>query len=369
MPQMPIPSDWDGESWTCILIDWPNSEYWLSILRGFLTTPLRGRFWDGRSGSIISAQAIGEEIAERNSDIMSCQDIVNKLDELVTAIQNIDVSQENNVTVQTEINTSIQALITNTVSAIQALSLDLVNVNLAVATAQSSAYAWSQSFAQNITPVHIINSVAIQMRPIEPGVTEAPTTSEETEAGISSTPQSMDELEVCKRVFWMVAFNRDAWRYIADGRASISGSILSWAGLIADALAASAVKAPGGTRMVIIAASVLIQAAHLLGKLQEQNFVVEAIDGIADWLTDEFEFIVCQIADRANNEISTKAIQDWILAEAENSTGLGSLQLGLLKLFFNLGTLATLYFVSPLVDAAPDIPPPYTSSICTSCLE
>lgn len=66
MALIPIPNDWDGVSWCCSVIEWPSSDQWRAILLGQLTAPLRGRFWDGRSGTIVDAQAVGLEIYERN---------------------------------------------------------------------------------------------------------------------------------------------------------------------------------------------------------------------------------------------------------------------------------------------------------------
>lgn len=66
MPQSPIPSDWDGVSWCCHVIEWPDSPEWLYILSGLLLSPTQGRYWDASTGSIIGAQAVGEEIETRN---------------------------------------------------------------------------------------------------------------------------------------------------------------------------------------------------------------------------------------------------------------------------------------------------------------
>lgn len=63
---MPIPSDWDGVSWCCNVIEWPASQQWQAILLGFITTPKRGRFWDITTGTITDVQAVGLEIFERN---------------------------------------------------------------------------------------------------------------------------------------------------------------------------------------------------------------------------------------------------------------------------------------------------------------
>lgn len=76
--RMPIPWDWDGEDWKCWAIEWPNSPLWNAILEGFVTTPMKGRFWDERTGSVQAAQEIGREIDRRNHPneevLMACND-------------------------------------------------------------------------------------------------------------------------------------------------------------------------------------------------------------------------------------------------------------------------------------------------------
>lgn len=72
--KIPIPNDWEGEDWQSYCIQWPNSESWLAIFRGFLSTPLRGRFWDERTGSIKSAQDIGWDIWLRNENAPGCNE-------------------------------------------------------------------------------------------------------------------------------------------------------------------------------------------------------------------------------------------------------------------------------------------------------
>lgn len=74
-----IPSDWDGETWKCYSVEWPNSEEWYAILYGFITTPKQGRFWDGQTGSIVAVQETGNEIWDRNypdleESLMSCSE-------------------------------------------------------------------------------------------------------------------------------------------------------------------------------------------------------------------------------------------------------------------------------------------------------
>jgi len=66
MPGQPIPNDWDGETFCCHVIEWPASQQWLAILLGLITSPTRGRFWDGATGSIIDAQSVGQQIEALN---------------------------------------------------------------------------------------------------------------------------------------------------------------------------------------------------------------------------------------------------------------------------------------------------------------
>lgn len=76
--KLPIPADWDGESWCRWAICWPDSEDWEAILRGFVTLPQRGWTWDERTGSILAVQATGQEIAAVNLPfsgvLMACND-------------------------------------------------------------------------------------------------------------------------------------------------------------------------------------------------------------------------------------------------------------------------------------------------------
>lgn len=70
--RVPIPNDWNGDNWACIQIQWPDSDKWRAILAGLLTTPMRGRFWDERTGEIISAQRIGQQIDVKNIPFIPC---------------------------------------------------------------------------------------------------------------------------------------------------------------------------------------------------------------------------------------------------------------------------------------------------------
>lgn len=72
MPKMPIPDDWNGEDWRAICIHWPDSVQWRALLRGLISTPARGRFWDDRAGNIRDTQEIGKTIIDSNFDFPAC---------------------------------------------------------------------------------------------------------------------------------------------------------------------------------------------------------------------------------------------------------------------------------------------------------
>jgi hypothetical protein len=72
MPGLPIPTDWDGDSWQCVQIQWPDSIEWFGILSGLLSTMFRGRTWDEQTGSIIDIQEIGWQIYNRNVPYIDC---------------------------------------------------------------------------------------------------------------------------------------------------------------------------------------------------------------------------------------------------------------------------------------------------------
>ena len=74
MMELPIPQDWDGETWDCFEVQWPHSDQWLGFFQGIMTLFARGRLYDARTGSIIAAQLIGREIARRNVSPVPCRD-------------------------------------------------------------------------------------------------------------------------------------------------------------------------------------------------------------------------------------------------------------------------------------------------------
>lgn len=70
--KLPIPEDWDGESWACYQIQWPESVAYRGLLMGFLSYLTRGRTYDEETGNIKAAQAIGWDIFNHNLDLIPC---------------------------------------------------------------------------------------------------------------------------------------------------------------------------------------------------------------------------------------------------------------------------------------------------------
>ena len=70
--KLPIPDDWDGESFFCSQIQWPDSPQYVGLLIGFLSAMTRGRTWKESTGSVLDAQAIGREIFYMNFPFTDC---------------------------------------------------------------------------------------------------------------------------------------------------------------------------------------------------------------------------------------------------------------------------------------------------------
>jgi hypothetical protein len=69
-----IPDDWDGKTWRCVALQWPDSPKFDILLRGLLYSLTRGRDWDGFTGSVKTAQTYGWMIFDVNSPFVACAD-------------------------------------------------------------------------------------------------------------------------------------------------------------------------------------------------------------------------------------------------------------------------------------------------------
>lgn len=73
-----IPNDWNGVDYCEYSICWPDSPQWEAVLRGVMTIPGEGRFWDENSGNIVETQEIIEQTYSHNlaniGVLMSCSE-------------------------------------------------------------------------------------------------------------------------------------------------------------------------------------------------------------------------------------------------------------------------------------------------------
>lgn len=86
-----IPIDWDEESYCCFAVQWPNSPEWLSVLRGVLTIPGGGYFWDETTGVVIDAVRAIRQTYDTNLHLeeilMACNS--DQIIAIATALNNI----------------------------------------------------------------------------------------------------------------------------------------------------------------------------------------------------------------------------------------------------------------------------------------
>lgn len=124
MQQLPIPNDWqEQDGYVLFLVCVPDSQLWRSIARGQIHNLTRGRTWDKQTGSIKAAQAIGWQIYD---SLMTC-----KLDDLVTAVNNLNATSETNGLALAAIAnalTGIQTAIEANGANVDELEDDLANV-------------------------------------------------------------------------------------------------------------------------------------------------------------------------------------------------------------------------------------------------
>lgn len=75
---MLIPPDWDGQSFCRYAVCWPDSPLWKIILRGLVSEPARGFFWDERTGTVTEVLAGFRQTLDENLHlpevIMACGD-------------------------------------------------------------------------------------------------------------------------------------------------------------------------------------------------------------------------------------------------------------------------------------------------------
>src|SRR5690606_24840029 len=73
--KLPIPDDWDGETWRDICIMVPDSPDWRAVIRGQFDELSRGRTWDETTGVITDVQNVGAVIRDIMFQQEECEGI------------------------------------------------------------------------------------------------------------------------------------------------------------------------------------------------------------------------------------------------------------------------------------------------------
>lgn len=363
--QLPIPDDWNGEDWQYKLLCWPCSVQWEAILLGLVTLLARGRTWDERTSpsptSIIDVQSVARLIYQNNLDsegnFMGCSDLVAVLDDIKVAIEGIQVDQTSQVTIQTAIANNVQAFSNSNAQALA--NLQAVVVSQAIAAAQSQA--WSEAFALNITPVHVINQVSLEIRPLEPGVIEAPTAEEEGETGITGIVQDTSSEQRCKRIFWFLYALQTMFNYWSTTSMVVQSSTLGFLAALSTGLSVAALKGSPAQKAFLIPAATLLQAAHFLTELYYEGLVQPAILDLQGFFNERFNNLACLLYNGTADDENTLSLQQEIISDYTGwSSSPYAVQFSTLLLYLvNLNSLAALYYVSSLIGPLDDIPAEY----------
>lgn len=368
MPVVPIPSDWDQVTWDCILIEWPESQEWKTILRGLFTIPTRGRYWDPRTGTITDAQAVGRLIEERNL-LMSCQDIVTQLIAIKTAIQNIDVSTVAQATATANISQKIDNHAVAIVDQMVLQQQSQEQSQQSLTTAVANAYAFSQAFAQTWVGIEIKNQVNNILRPVGPVGFEPPTTEETTQTSITNTLADPAEAEMCKRVYWLLASSHEVYHRLNEIISGVASGLLSMAGALSEALAVAAFKTNPSLGPIIIPLAALTGTAALMAQLYEEEVLTTVVSDMDTWLEAEFENLWCSMFQALQGNLGTDYLLDLVLSSFSGYTSVPAAS-ALVKLTFNGSSLAALWYTSNLITSYPAIPSPYSDGWCSSnCIE
>lgn len=368
MPVMPIPDDWDGQTWDCILVEWPDSVAWRALLRGLVTTPARGRFWDGRTGTIKDAQDIGREIEERNP-IVSCQEIVTVLQQIKASIDAIDVSNTATATATANIDLAIQNQTTAIVDQMINQEQSQEQSQQALTTAVANAYAFSQAFAQTWVGVEIKNQVNNILRPVGGPGLQPPTAEETTQTTVTAVAADPAEVEACRRVYWLLDSTHQVYHRLNEIISGAASGLLSMGGVLSEALAVIAFRISPETSPILIPLATLTGTASLMAQLYEEGVLTTVVSDMDLWLESEFESLWCSLFQAYLGNLDTKVMQDLVLSSFAGYTSVPAAS-AMVKLTFNLSALATLWYVSNLIPTYPAIPAPYGDNWCSNnCLE
>jgi hypothetical protein len=74
--KIPIPDDWDGETYQFVCWSWPKSTKWTALLRGLMSFYTRGRSWDETTGDVQTAQSIAKACYEAMYEMPDCEGVI-----------------------------------------------------------------------------------------------------------------------------------------------------------------------------------------------------------------------------------------------------------------------------------------------------
>ena len=103
--RLAIPNDWDGLTWDCCLLFFPQSQQWKAIVRGLLRHLQRGWGWDETTGDLLATLDTAKLIhltfdpSDEVRLIAGVNDVMACFDELIVQITRIADIMESTVQV------------------------------------------------------------------------------------------------------------------------------------------------------------------------------------------------------------------------------------------------------------------------------
>lgn len=307
------------------LLCWPDSTQWRIVLRGLMTAPTRGRYWDAKTGNVKSMQTF----AEGAINLMDCQEFIDVLNGIKAAIEGIEGTQIDIVT-QATASAQSQAASANA-------QAELNSVMIQAAQAQAIASSWSLSMAEATASVIVKNNVSVTLVPYDP--MDVPPAAAITEAGFDDVPP-IGDLELCGRIVYIVDSLIYMVSYLKDASQTVRNLSQNAAlGLVEGILNAVYYKffqvAPPAGASKIASMTSIIGLLSLLNPLFDSQ-----METALQFLVDERSTMICALWNGVHNDYSTAALRNEL---AVVLAGLPGLFLSLAMTYLDLSLLGILY--------------------------
>lgn len=329
--KIPIPTDWDNETWELKLVCWPKSNQWQGIFNGILSIPVRGRFWDERTGTITDAQNIGREILKRSDTL--CDQIITELQRIATAIEAIEIHQQ---------DIEIHSESTATATALQ------VDASLQLAGAYSQAQAWSNSIANNFLNVELTQNMVVNMLP-ECAPSTPPPPGQDSETGITDTPTGYTNGVLCDVSVAIVDATIQLIEYLADYYPVFAAGVQN-SGFYIVRSALTWLATVRGAGHLVVPINSLIEIVGAIAdastRYVQETFWTAAVDYVHAHRQD----FICILYNGAKAGDSTYLMHQEIVELVTVTSPPGYTQIAqMVVALMNVNTLATLYFDSPVI--------------------